>query len=166
MNDEVAELLARVGDLRAEAGRGDFADVADLPASLAVERRLVEDQRAALASLQRLDFDAILEDRADHALGAFGFVAEKLGRADTLAQSVPDRFGRCFPRARPGAPRLGPLALHRGVEPLEVDREAAGAQGVLREIERKAIGVVEAERCLAVEHAAVPERTRLVLENG
>ena len=166
VNDEVAELLARVGDFGAKARRGDFADVADLPAGLAVERRLVEDERAALASLQRLDLDPVLEDRADDALGGLGLVAEKLGRADALAQSVPDRFGRRFPRARPGAPRLGPLALHRGVEPFEVDREAAGAQSVLRQIEREPIGVVKTERGLAVQHAASPKRTRLVLENG
>ncbi len=166
MNDEIAELLARVGDFRAEAGRGDFADVADLSAGLAVERRLVEDERAALAALQRLDLDPVLEDRADDALRGLRLVAQKLGRADALAQSIPDRFGRRFSRARPGAPRLGPLALHRGVECRRVDRQAAGAQSVLRQIERKAISVVEAERRLAVQDAAVPKRTRLVLENG
>ena len=166
VNDEVAELLARVGDFGAEAGRADFADVADLAAGLAVERRLVEDERAALASLERRDLDPVLEDRADDALRGLGLVAQKLGRADALAQSVPDRFGRGFPRSRPGAPRLGPLALHRGVEPVEVDREAAGAQRVLRQVERKPKSVVEAERRLAVEHAALPKRTRLVLENG
>ena len=47
MDDEVAELFARVRDFGAEAGRGDLADVADLAAGLAVERRLVEDQRSA-----------------------------------------------------------------------------------------------------------------------
>ena len=97
---------------------------------------------------------------------ALGFVAQKLGRADALAQAVPDRFGRGLPRARPGAPRLGALALHGGVEAVEVDREAAGAQSVLRQIEREAKRVVEAERCLAIEHAALPKRARLVLENG
>ena len=46
MDDEIAELLLRVGDRGAKAGRGDLADVADLAAGLAVERRLVEDERA------------------------------------------------------------------------------------------------------------------------
>ena len=49
MDDEVAELFAGVAALRAEVVGGDFADVADLAAGLAVERRLVEDQRSALA---------------------------------------------------------------------------------------------------------------------
>ena len=166
MDDKVAELLARVGDFGAKAGRGDFADVADLAAGLAVERRLVEDQRSALARIERLDLDAVLDDRADDALGGLGLVTEKLGRADALAQAVPDRFGRSFARARPGPARLGALALHGGVEAVRVDRKPAGAQGVLRQIEREAIGVVEPERRLAVQHAAVAKRARLVLENG
>src|SRR5579863_7794519 len=94
MDDEVAELLARVGDFGPEAGRGNFADVADLAAGLAVERRLVEDQRSALARFQRLDLDAVLADRANDALRPLGFIAEEIGRADALAQSVPDRLGR------------------------------------------------------------------------
>ena len=85
MDDKVAELLARIGDFGAEAGRGDLADVADLAAGLAVERRLIEDQRSALARIERLDFDAVLDDRANDALGGFGFIAEKLGRADAFA---------------------------------------------------------------------------------
>ena len=64
MDNEVAELLVRAGNFGAEAGRGDFADVADLAARLAVEWRLVEDQRSPLARAERLDFDAVLNDRA------------------------------------------------------------------------------------------------------
>ena len=65
---------------------------------------------------------AVLDDRADHALGGLGVVAEEVGRADPLAQGEPDRLGRRLARARPGAARLGPLTLHRGVEAREVDR--------------------------------------------
>ena len=54
MDDEVAELLLRVGDRGADAGRRHLADVADLAAGLAVERRLVEDEPALLAGFQRL----------------------------------------------------------------------------------------------------------------
>ena len=85
MDDEVAEFLARVGDFGAKAGRGDLADVADLTAGLAVERRLVEDQRSALARVERLDFDAVLDDRAITPSAALGLVAKKLGRADAFA---------------------------------------------------------------------------------
>src|ERR1700722_7812428 len=102
MDDKVAKLLARVGDFGAEPGRNDFADVADLAAGLAVERRLIEDQRSALARIERLDFDAVLDDRAYDAFCGLGLVTEKLGRADALAQAVPDRLGRGFSRAGPG----------------------------------------------------------------
>src|SRR5579864_4989313 len=123
MDDELAELLARVGDFGPKARGRDFADVADLAAGLAVERRLVEDQRSALARFQRLDLDAVLDDRANDALRPLGLVAQELGRADALAQGIPDRLGRRLARARPGAAGLGALAVHGGVEPLDVDGE-------------------------------------------
>ena len=49
MDDEIAKLLARVGDFGAKAGRGDFADIADLAAQFAIKRRLIEDERSAFA---------------------------------------------------------------------------------------------------------------------
>ena len=49
VHEEVAELLLRVGDAHAHAARRHGAGVADLAAGFAVERRLVEDDEAALA---------------------------------------------------------------------------------------------------------------------
>ena len=49
MGEEVAELLLGVDHARANAGRVIDADVADLAAGFAVERRLVEDDDARLA---------------------------------------------------------------------------------------------------------------------
>ncbi len=85
MDDKVAEFLARVGHFGAEPRRNDFADVANLSPGLAVERRLIEDQRSALARIERLDLNAVFDDRANDALGGFGLITEKLGRADALA---------------------------------------------------------------------------------
>src|SRR5580704_1567903 len=158
MDDKVAKFLARVGHFGAKPGRGDFADVADLAAGLTVERRLIEDQRPAFARREFFDLDAVLDDRAYDALGGLGLVTEELGRADALAQGIPARFGRRLPGACPGAARLGALALHRGVEAPDVDRKPAGAQSVLRQIERETVSVVEPERRLAVQHAAIAER--------
>ena len=158
VDDEVAELLARVAHDGAEARPGDLADVADLAAQLAVERRLVEDERALLAGLEPVDLDAVLDDGADDAFGRLGLVAEEVGRADPLAQGVPDRLGRGLARSGPGAARLGALALHRGVEAVDVDRKPARAQRVLGEVEREAEGVVELERRLAGKHAALGQR--------
>src|SRR5580704_4290101 len=166
VDDKVAKLLARVGDFGAEPGRGDFADIADLSAGLAIERRLIEDQRSALARIERLDFDAVLDDRNYDALGGLGLVTQKLGRAGALPQSIPDRFGRSLAGTRPGPARLGALALHCGVEAFRVDRKPARSQSVLRQIERESICVVEAERRLAVQDAALPKRARLILENA
>src|SRR5580692_4645338 len=104
MDDKVAKFLARVGHFGAKPGRGDFADVA---AGLTVERRLIEDQQPAFARREFFDLDAVLDDRAYDALGGLGFVTEELGRADALAQGIPDRFGRRLPGACPGAARLG-----------------------------------------------------------
>ena len=99
------------------------------------------------------------------ALGRLGLVAEEFGGADPLAQAVPDRLGRGFARPGPGAAGLGALARHRGVEAVDVDRQAARAQRVLGEVEREAVGVVELEGGLAGKHAALRQRPRLVLED-
>ena len=57
VDEEVAELLVGVGHRGAEAGPGDLARVADLAARLAVERRLVEHERALVARLAARDLD-------------------------------------------------------------------------------------------------------------
>src|SRR5690242_19648745 len=72
MDDEIAELLARVGDFGPESRTSDFAGVADLAAGVAVEWRLVEDQRSALACIERLDLDAVLDDCANDPLRPLG----------------------------------------------------------------------------------------------
>ena len=72
---------------------------------------------------------------------------------------------RRLARARPGGARLFALALHRVVERREIDADAARAQRVLREIERKAISVVEREGGLAVEHVALCQARALLVED-
>src|SRR6516165_5287474 len=101
MHEHVAGILLRVGDAETHALAGHDPDVADLPAGLAVERRLVEHDGAALAFIQLGDFRAVLDQRLDHAFRALGLVAEELGRADLLAQRKPHHLGRRVARARP-----------------------------------------------------------------
>ena len=101
------------------------------------------------------------DERARDALGGLGLVAEELGRAETLAQREPHRLGRRLARARPGLARLGALALHRRGEAVGVDAHAARAQRVLRQVERKAVGVVELERDLAGELARRRQASRV-----
>src|SRR5262249_6019640 len=56
MDEHVARLLLSVGDGKSHALAAHDAGVADLTARLRVERRLVEDDGAALAGTQRVDF--------------------------------------------------------------------------------------------------------------
>ena len=67
--------------------------------------------------------------------------------------------------AQDGA-RLLALALHGVVETRQIDADAARAQRVLRQVERKAIGVVEREGGLAVEHGAFLQAGALLVEDG
>ena len=113
MHEEAVRLLLRVGDAEARAVlRLDRADVADLAARLAIERRLVDDDRAVLAFAERFHFLAVLDQRLDHRLGAVAVVAEKLRRAVAVAQREPYAFGRRLARPGPRRARLGPLPLH------------------------------------------------------
>ena len=59
VHEQVAGLLLRVGDAEAHAVGGHHAGVADLAAGLAIERRLVDDHRAALAAFERGDLLAV-----------------------------------------------------------------------------------------------------------
>ena len=49
MHEKIARLLLRIGHAEPHAVAADQPGVADLPAGLAVERRLVHHQRAGLA---------------------------------------------------------------------------------------------------------------------
>ena len=84
VDEEIAELLARVDDAARTPAPTIVAGIADLAAGFAVERRLVEDQRALLAGVQRFDFGAVLENGQRDAFGDLGLVAEEFGGAETL----------------------------------------------------------------------------------
>src|SRR5262249_48185101 len=70
-----------------------------------------------------------------------------------------------FARARPRGPRLFALAFHGGIESRKIDPDATGFQGVLGEIERKPIGVVERERHLTLEVFAWLEIAAFIVED-
>ncbi len=107
VDEEVAELLLGVEDARAKSRRGDHADVADLAARLAVERRLIEDEPARLADGERGDLGAVADQRGRDALGDLGLVAEKFA-SRRRARAARTRRSRSPPRpsrTRPCAPR-------------------------------------------------------------
>src|SRR5581483_10042747 len=165
MHEQVAGSLLRIGDLEAHAVATHDAGVADLAAGLTVERRLVEDDSADLALAERSDLLALLDQSGDDAFGALGLVAEEFGRADLFAQREPHGFRGRFAGAGPGSARLLTLALHGGVEALEIDADAARPQRILRQIEGKAIGVVKRERGLALELIAGFEPAAFLVED-
>ena len=64
VDEKIAELLLRVGHAEKRALCPDDALVSDLTTTLAVERRLVENERAFVAGLEGIDFLAVRDERA------------------------------------------------------------------------------------------------------
>ena len=116
-------------------------------------------------AFEAVDVLAVLHQRRDHAFGALGLVAQKFGGAEFFAQRKPDVLAGGIAGARPCRARLGALPFHRVGEGGDVDADAAVAQRVLGEVERKAVGVVQRERGVAVEHVALLERAALLVED-
>ena len=138
----------------------DEPRVADLAAGLAIERRLVEHQRPFLAALEALGRLAALDDGADLAFRRLRVVAQEIAGAGLVLDLEPDAFGGGLARALPGLARLLLLLLHGGVEGRHVDADAARLQRVLRQVERKAVGVVQLEGDVAGEHVAASSAWR------
>jgi hypothetical protein len=134
------------------------------PPGLAIERRLVEDDEAFFAFIQHLDHLPPLISAVTTPSAGLGLVAEELGRADFVADREPDFVFTGVPGAGPALPRLGPLLGHRIFEAAQIDMDVAQAQRVLRQVEREAVGVVELEGGDAVEHVALAEAGRGLVE--
>src|SRR6266702_5021449 len=164
MHEEIAGLLLHIGNTECDAIAGEHTGVADLAAGLRVKRRLVRHDRAAFAGLEAIDLVTVLYERSDYAFGALGLIAEEFGGAERLAQRKPDVLGRGIARTRPGRARLGFLLFHRIGERRLVDADAARLQRVLRQIKRKAVGVIQRERGVAVEHVAFLQAGTLLVE--
>ena len=166
MDEEVAQLLLRIGDEDPQAHGGHHAHVADLAARFAIERRLVEHDQALLPGLENLDLLAAGHQRAHHALGALGLVAQIFGRAHLIAHAEPDGFGCSLARTRPGLAGLGPLAFHGLGESVGIHAHAPRAQGFLGQIQRETIGVIELEGGLAIELLPADKAHGLLVKNG
>ena len=155
---KLAERLRRVLNFADEAFESSqFSGVADLAAALAVEGRLVEQDLDGLADLGVLDALAVLDDRQDDALALVARIAGELGRAIFLDKVEPDVLARLRAGALPGGARLRLLLGHRGVEAGAVDLQPSRAQRVLGQVVGEAESVVELERGLAGQRAALAE---------
>src|SRR5258708_13967118 len=107
----------------------------------------------------------VLDYRFDPGLGAFVVITQDFSRTELFTELVPYRLFRRLAGARPRRARLLALALHGGAERIGVDRDAARAQRILGQIERKAEGVVERECGLAVEPVALFEACGLLVQD-
>ena len=85
------------------------------------------------------------DQRQNLALGALGGVAEEFGGADAFLDLEPHAFGGGLAGAGPGGAGAGALLRHRRVEAREIDGAALFAQRVLRQVDREAERVVQAE---------------------
>ena len=98
-----------------------------------------------------------MHDRQDLALGGLGRVAEELAGPGLLLDVEPDRVGRGLAAAGPGGAGAAALLGHGGVEAIDIDRLALGAQRILGQVEREAVGVIELEGDLAGQGATLAE---------
>ena len=124
--------------------RCQHAGVADLAARFGVERRAVEDQRRFVAVVEHVDSLVAAHDRDDvQAIRSQRLVAEELRWRELLYE-----LGRQTRLRFELARRACALALfvHRLLEAGHVDGQAALACDVGGKIDRKSVGIVEAER--------------------
>ena len=144
----------RNGDLQ-PLGRPDAPGIAGLAAAFTVERRLVGQHDHVVAFGRAIDFLAVLYESDDFGLARVGAVAGKLGRTFALRNVEPDFLTGCLARPFPRCARGCLLLRHGGIEAVLVDADTAIAQRVFRKVVGKAVSVVELERGLAVQRAAL-----------
>ena len=144
VDDEVVGQLLGIGHPDAPAVAGDDARVPHLAAGLAVEGGGPGDHLHLLAGLG-LGVVAGLDDEGQDVAVAFqGVVAQELG-GRPLRQLLVDQ-GELLPRAAfPGLPGGLPLRPHVRFKAFQVQHQALFPQGVLDQVQGKAVGVVELE---------------------
>ncbi len=149
---ELAGELLRLLDLEQHAVCAQLAQVADLAAGFGVERGAVEQYDRRIAGLDRFDRAPVLQQR-DHLqrIGLQRVVAQEHG-GHQLRHQIGRQGGAAAELA--GRARGLALALHRAFEARHVDVHAALAGDVGGEIDREAIGVVQAERVRTRDAAA------------
>ena len=138
--------LACIVHLEARTGPNECAGVADLAAALRIERRSIQDDLSLLPGPQGVDQGSVENQRRDLADPRKMIVSREQRFPRQLHRVT--QIGAEFAR---GA-RASALSLHRRIEPRLVDREPALARHIGRQIERKAVGVVEPEHGLARNH--------------
>ncbi len=163
VHEQVAKLLLRVGDHDMQpVGTGDGAGIADLSAAFAIERRLVQHDGQLGADMCGLSRRAIDHQCADLGFGSLGGISQELRGSGLFLDFEPDPLGSGLAGAGPGGAGAGALFLHRRLEAIHVHGAALFPQRVLRQVERKAVGVVETEGDGTRQGLAVAEVGRLL----
>ena len=150
MDDEAAERTLGVGDreqLAAAAGLAQDAEIADLAAALGVERRAIEDDLRLAVAGQLVELHPVADDPDDPAVGRRRLVAEELGVAGPRVDGAIQGGEAGGLRELGLGPGSAPVALlgQGGVEAGPVDADAILGRQFDREVDRKAVGVVQAE---------------------
>ncbi len=111
--------------MRAAVYAVEHAGVAHLSAGLRVERRLIEDDLAALVEIEAVDALAVFDDGRDARGARDSVVADELRLADFLMNDVVDGSKGRLATAGPRATRLLALAIHGGFEAFAIHGVAA-----------------------------------------
>jgi hypothetical protein len=109
-----------------------------------------------------LDHHAGDHQRRHHRLGLFCGVAEEFRRADLLLHLEPHAIRAGIAGARPRGAGAAALLGHRRLEPRGIHAPPLFAQRVLRQVERKSVGVVQPERHVAGQLLALAQLPRLL----
>ena len=81
-----------------------------------------------------------------------------------LGQLEPDLGVLRLTRPNPGGPRLFALLLHGDLEPRHIDDATLFAQRVLRQVQRKAVSIIQLERCWPRQFAALGQMRQFVVQ--
>ena len=146
VSEHVGLDLLGVGHGKDRTIAGQLPGVTDLPARLRIEGRRRQHHDAMLTGLQALDCLAVLVQRKD------GHVAQlHLGVADE-GIACAAVFQRPVHAELAGGAPLRLLPVHGGVKAGLVDRDAALAADIGRQVQRKAEGVMQLEGHVAGQH--------------
>src|SRR6185295_6246638 len=152
----VAGPLLYVVDAEARlSGKEDLALVACLAAALGIKGRLIEDQFGFFALGDLVDARASDQRRHETARRLLELIALEAGRSRRIAHGEPDFAGALLARAFPAFLAARALLVHQRVEAGFVDADLAGAENILREVERETERVVELEGDIAGKLAAL-----------
>ncbi len=158
---EAGHGLMGVHHVRGRALRGDDPVVADLPAGLSVERRLVEDDLTRFPLVEARGELPVLQ----HGQHARLFVRERVVpdelRRALLEQAHVERIARDRAHLR-GLPGPLALALQLALEPFAVDRELVVLRQLFQEVDGQAVGVVEPEGVRAGDDATLARAAQLL----